>query len=338
MNFFLDEINLKYWDKNKIHTASKSFKCQHKGYIYGDNMPSKDVLFVYKKNGKETIINELKEGTKKGYFKLVEKACSVSDITLKNFLENKAEKFRIFTAEEVASFTTSKRKSTRILDDNSKIKVKGNTYYVACNLKICEFFNSATQNIVPTELANWYIRIPPNEYYVHNDEYDEADPSKTSYMVHENGSSPVKINFDELNREKKYLGDIGELIVLNQERQRLTAAGKENLAKKVKHVSIELGDGLGYDIESYNEDGTPLYIEVKTTRYNTPFYFFMSKNEIEVSKEKQESKKKYIVRRIYNLNTDTGECNSATFKPPFDETQFAMDPTTWLIKERKENI
>jgi hypothetical protein len=48
--------------------------------------------------------------------------------------------------------------------------------------------------------------------------------------------------------------------------RRLDRAGRPDLAKRVDWVSENLGDGSGYDVESFDEaDGTPLRIEVKTT-------------------------------------------------------------------------
>ncbi|GGU09557.1 protein NO VEIN domain-containing protein [Nocardioides albus] len=49
---------------------------------------------------------------------------------------------------------------------------------------------------------------------------------------------------------------------------RLTAAGREDLAVEVRHVSVGDGDGdgLGYDIQSFQGPaGEPVFIEVKTT-------------------------------------------------------------------------
>ena len=52
-------------------------------------------------------------------------------------------------------------------------------------------------------------------------------------------------------------------------------------------MQSEVDDSLGYDILSYEEDGTPRYIEVKTTEHrsdNGELYFFISQNELEKAK------------------------------------------------------
>lgn len=53
---------------------------------------------------------------------------------------------------------------------------------------------------------------------------------------------------DERNRS---LGKAGEVRVLQHERAVLTSAGRHDLAKQVRWVSQEDGDGAGYDISSF---------------------------------------------------------------------------------------
>ncbi|PTN03578.1 uncharacterized protein DUF3883 [Rhodovulum imhoffii] len=67
---------------------------------------------------------------------------------------------------------------------------------------------------------------------------------------------------DERNR---VLGRAGEERVLAHERLALRAAGRDDLARKVRWVSEEDGDGAGYDIASFEQDGRSRLIEVKTT-------------------------------------------------------------------------
>lgn len=67
---------------------------------------------------------------------------------------------------------------------------------------------------------------------------------------------------DERNRK---LGEAGEERVLQHERAALRDAGRDDLARKVRWVSREDGDGAGYDIASFDERGASRLIEVKTT-------------------------------------------------------------------------
>lgn len=89
---------------------------------------------------------------------------------------------------------------------------------------------------------------------------------------------------DERNR---VLGRAGEERVLAYERSVLRSAGRDDLARKVRWVSEEDGDGAGYDIASFERDGRSRLIEVKTTNGwdRTPFH--ITRNELAVAEERR---------------------------------------------------
>ena len=62
------------------------------------------------------------------------------------------------------------------------------------------------------------------------------------------------------------------------------AAGRTDLAQRIRWVSHVDGDGAGYDIQSYEIDGDERLIEVKTTNgwERTPFH--ITRNELAVSR------------------------------------------------------
>lgn len=100
-------------------------------------------------------------------------------------------------------------------------------------------------------------------------------------------------------RTLKKLGFAGELMVINYEKQNLTANGKENLALDVKHVSKEEGDGTGYDILSYEVDGTKKYIEVKTTTGKKTTPFMITANELKFSEINSSN---YFLYRVFDFD------------------------------------
>ena len=82
------------------------------------------------------------------------------------------------------------------------------------------------------------------------------------------------------------LGRAGEDAVVAFERARLIEGGRQDLAALVEHCSVEVGDGLGYDIRSFvGLTSEPAYLEVKTTKYAKEVPFFVSENEVEVSND-----------------------------------------------------
>jgi hypothetical protein len=97
------------------------------------------------------------------------------------------------------------------------------------------------------------------------------------------------------------LGRAGEEFVVDLERARLEAAGMGRLAASVSHVAVERGDGLGYDVLSYEEDSRERLIEVKTTKFGEYTPFYVSVNELDVSREERN---RYHLFRVYSFGPD----------------------------------
>lgn len=95
---------------------------------------------------------------------------------------------------------------------------------------------------------------------------------------------------DYLARETKNrsLGEAGELFVVEFESRRLHGRGKRQLGERVERVSTSRGDGLGYDVLSFDESGKERFIEVKTTAFAKETPFFVSRNEIAFSEKESE--------------------------------------------------
>ena len=105
---------------------------------------------------------------------------------------------------------------------------------------------------------------------------------------------------DEKNRK---LGLLAEQCVLNEEKKRLIGLQRPDLAEKVVHVSQVGGDGLGYDILSFDENGEPIHIEVKATCHGKDTPFFISANELTVFKQ---SSIRHLLVRVYEFNIAKG--------------------------------
>jgi hypothetical protein len=108
-----------------------------------------------------------------------------------------------------------------------------------------------------------------------------------------------KTDFDKKNRIKKIIGDKGELFIIEYEKNKLSKLGMNNLSDLVENVSKTRGDGIGYDIKSYDEKGNEIFIEVKTTTESRRKPFNVSLVELERSKVDSD---KYFLYRIYNFN------------------------------------
>ena len=107
------------------------------------------------------------------------------------------------------------------------------------------------------------------------------------------------INYLEREARNTSLGLAGEQFILRVEHARLWDAGERRLADRVEHVAKTQGDGLGYDIMSYDADGRERLIEVKTTRYGAMTPFFATRNEVAVSDERAAQ---YHVYRVFKFD------------------------------------
>lgn len=110
-----------------------------------------------------------------------------------------------------------------------------------------------------------------------------------------------RIDYLKLEARNQSLGLAGEEFVLEYESERLYQAGKKKLSNKIDHVSKTQGDGLGYDILSYEEDGKERLIEVKTTSYGKRTPFYVTRNELTCSVQRDEV---YHLYRVFAFRKD----------------------------------
>jgi len=94
------------------------------------------------------------------------------------------------------------------------------------------------------------------------------------------GFSPVRRDYLAQEARNRSLGHAGELFVVELEARRLHAAGQKRLANRVEQVSVTQGDGLGYDVLSYEKNGSERFIEVKTTAFGKLTPFYVTRNEL----------------------------------------------------------
>jgi len=115
----------------------------------------------------------------------------------------------------------------------------------------------------------------------------QSDAPKREHVVREPaaGYAPIKRDYLEREAHNRLLGLAGEEFALRFERWRLAQFGAGQLAEKVEQVSETRGDGLGYDILSFDPDGRERYIEVKTTSFGQRTPFFVSANEVRFARQ-----------------------------------------------------
>jgi hypothetical protein len=101
--------------------------------------------------------------------------------------------------------------------------------------------------------------------------------------------------------QARKLGAAGEEWVVDLEREKLNRLGRHDLAQGVMWVARDLGDGAGYDVASFHEDGRERLIEVKTTNYGPRTPFYITRWEIEVSRRNPDV---YSLYRVHGFARD----------------------------------
>jgi len=160
-----------------------------------------------------------------------------------------------------------------------------------------EFINQAllVENDDPTP------QYKPDESILNS----RTDPPKQSLpkkkQIHWKNKKGTKKNYQDVEGKNEKLGIDGEKFIVDHEKVRLKVAGRSDLAEKVEHVSQTKGDGLGYDVLSFNEDGSEMWIEVKTTRSGKFYPFLISQNEVQCSIDNPQE---FYLYRVFNFRKD----------------------------------
>jgi|SRR4051794_39686606 hypothetical protein len=130
--------------------------------------------------------------------------------------------------------------------------------------------------------------------------------------------------FDPADRDarNRKLGKQGEELVFMHEQQRLRLADRTDFARKVEWISEVRGDGAGYDIRSFDLDGTERLIEVKTTNGPARTPFFISENERAFSAERAD------VFRLLRLYSFIEKPSAFELRPPLAE-RLVLNPTSY---------
>lgn len=135
-----------------------------------------------------------------------------------------------------------------------------------------------------------------------------------------------KVNFEEISKKKVFIGKIGEEAIYNEEKEKVIKLFGEEKAKEcVIHTSLKKGDGAGYDIESIDEEGEIIYLEIKTTTSNDPMNIFITQNEIKKSRELGD---RYRLIIIYDLDLKNSAAKRIELKGSI-ENSLNLEPVVY---------
>ena len=127
------------------------------------------------------------------------------------------------------------------------------------------------------------------------------------------GSGPKKIDYKRRQERNDIVGRLGEEFALRYEQWRLR--NHPELLDKIEHVALT-DDTQGFDIKSFELDGSIRLVEVKATQGPLETRFFMSAGEKAFA---DANPKEYVVVRVGNLKDAPILCE---LRSPFDQLEF----------------
>ena len=133
-----------------------------------------------------------------------------------------------------------------------------------------------------------------------------------------------KFDAAERDQRNRNLGLKGEELIFHSERFRL-AIENPKLVEKIRWVSKEDGDGAGFDILSFDKSGQERLLEVKTTVGGRTTPFYISRNELGLSRERP---LEFRLIRLYDFAQDARAFELA---PPL-ENFVSLEPQNYVAK------
>jgi hypothetical protein len=181
-------------------------------------------------------------------------------------------------------------------------------YLASKDLPIFEF-TASTPNLLAESPNLWIGPAPevnPN---------DDEEPERLRQLVR-------KFDPAERDARNRSLGKLGEELVFLHEQHWLKAHGQVDLARKVEWTAEVHGDGAGYDIRSFDLNGSERLIEVKTTNGPAKTPFFLSENERAFSTERPDA---FRLLRLYSF---AAKPSAFELRPPLSE-RLALSATNY---------
>lgn len=130
-------------------------------------------------------------------------------------------------------------------------------------------------------------------------------------------------------RSREIVGDCGEQEVVQLERRRLAGTPYAEAVSAFPSTDT----AAGYDVQSFQRNGCPLFIEVKSTSSpNANDAFFITQSELDFMRRCMELGANYQIHRVSNLGSN---CCSVQIISPQDFYQdYVLTPVTYKAVKR----
>lgn len=168
---------------------------------------------------------------------------------------------------DMHQINTLEKKKALLKDykNNNKLLKDYSDYYFVLFLYITFKKELKTNNTISGEI-DYDIEFVDFEYI------------KRHEIKNKNNYRSRETDYERINRNKKDIGNRGENAILRNEVNKLKTLGLNDLAEQVEICD---NDAIGYDINSFDENGNEIHIEVKTNSSNKSYLdFYITDNEL----------------------------------------------------------
>ena len=162
-----------------------------------------------------------------------------------------------------------------------------------------------------------------------------------------NDFTRIPMSFFEVHSRAPYLdgpdsgrgliGRAGEEEVLRMERERLEAVHPVLTRLVIPYFKLRR-TSPGYDILSFDDDGKPFCIEVKTTQQGEDMDFRLTSHEFEVAKKRTEKGERYFVYRFTGWGTPTQKLHIIPFRTMLDGNRIIPCQYVCSMKDRTTEL
>lgn len=137
------------------------------------------------------------------------------------------------------------------------------------------------------------------------------------------GTSARRTRGGRTRIETKKIGDHGELLILAEEKRRLIADGRSDLAELVDHPAVQ-NKYPGYDIKSFNRDGSERLIEVKSSRGDSRVWH-VTPNEWDAAARYGDRYWLYFVTKVFKRSVHVVSMRNPVLRAERGEIQVQPD-------------
>ncbi|KOR90370.1 DUF3883 domain-containing protein [Paenibacillus solani] len=143
---------------------------------------------------------------------------------------------------------------------------------------------------------------------------------------------PDNIDYLKLHEIQIQIGKLGEAFAYEYELTKLYVTEYQALVDNSKAADPT----NGYDILSFDTDGTKLYIEVKTS-INDESDFYITQNEIDTARDCLSRGEKYLIYRITNIMDERSRVKVNVISDIINSNIYVVEPYHYKVRIKEDS-